>query len=116
MQRIRLREQHVQGNRIRDWLYERQQAATKREKKRRAAELLRRGSRGVDRVPPHLVDHPRPPVWVSKDEATLHQVTGRWVKGMPYRNPDRAQRLAKSGRLRAELRGLGDVDETGAGS
>jgi hypothetical protein len=52
---------------------------------------------GGRRVPVEEVE------FIHRHELQPHPVTGRWVKGVPYRNPDRAKRLAKSGRLRKDL-------------
>lgn len=113
-QRAVLREQREHGNRLRDWLQQRQMAAAKRAKKaKRAAKRAAAGeSRGVDRVPERLRDTARSQVWLVRHQPVQHPVTGRWVEGLPYRNPERLERLAKSGRLRAGLpTSDGAVDE-----
>lgn len=104
VQRIRLREQRAQGNRIREWLQQRMVEADKKREKARKAKAGDPVSRGVDRVPAHLrvgytLEVPPP----LPDPVEYREVRGRHVRA-PYRNPERAARLAKSGRLRAELR------------
>src|SRR5205085_7326180 len=97
--------QRAHGNALHEWLQQRLMAAERRQKKRLKAERRARAhtSRGVDRVPAQLRDVERPVQWLVQHAPAINPVTGRWVKGTPYRNPDRVARLAKSGRLRAEL-------------
>lgn len=88
------------GESLREWLHDRELAALKRQEER--AKALRGRARGVDRVPEHLQDQQRPTVWVHEHEPAIGPYGG-WVKGAPYRNPKRAEKLAKSGRLRKDL-------------
>lgn len=98
-ERAALRRARAFGDSLRDWLHDRELAALKRAEER--AKALRGRSRGVDRVPERLQVGPRPTQWVHQHEPT--SLYGRWVKGVPYRNPKRLERLAANGRLRKDL-------------
>lgn len=83
-------------------------------RRRRLEADLERDGVGYLRLPGsnlHVrVGHMEPEGPVVNDSAFVHEHTGpvmspsgRWGKGEPYRNPARAAKLAKSGRLRKDL-------------
>lgn len=89
-------DQRTFGSDLRSWLHDVEQAMSRRAAaaKRRAADRKPDGTRGIDRVPDRLrVDAPAP-VYLVRHEVGPFQ---------PYRNPKRAARLARSGRLRKDL-------------
>lgn len=95
--------QAAKGIAARAWLAECAAAAEKRVKAARKA----RDERRAEAIAEAVINGTLPPARtftpVHDYPVEQHPVTGRWVR-QPYRNPDRAARLAKSGRLRAELR------------
>lgn len=82
-----------------------------RRDRRYEADVAELGSAARIRLPDSRVwinpaapaDDPDQGGFVHEHTAPVLSPTGRWGKGEPYRNPDRAAKLARSGRLRKDL-------------
>jgi len=89
------------GDRLRTWLHDRAVEAEKRrrEKRKDDEELdVRSLTIGGRRI---ALDDDA--TWVHRHYPEQHPDHGRFVKGLPYVNPNRDARSAKAGRLRKEL-------------
>lgn len=95
--------QKAKAESMREWVQSCADAAEKRVKAAREARDERRTAAVADAA--LKGDRLLARVWAPVHDYPVeqHPVTGRWVR-QPYRNPARAAKLAKSGRLRAELR------------